>query len=224
MDLLTVAIFFAIAAGGYVAADSFARSRARRAPAGPAGEPTLDVAMLEIAMPSTRLAALRAGLEGASPYARPPGELGKLLRALREEEAHWTHVGVRSFPLGAADAAHDRFTALVREARARGTLDADPAEGAERGYRTAGSELPGPSLSLVTIVALATREIPEAPPASRPAATILLGALERIASAHPDTLMATDVVWLPERTIDGLTQSELEGTAARLVAVASAQR
>lgn len=213
MDLFSVAVLVAFVAAGYVAFDSATRRLARRRPAG-TEHPPLDVAMLDLAMPAARLSALRASLEHGEPGELFAERLGRLCEALRDAEADWTHVGIRSFPAGEAEGVHDRYTALVREARAREELAADT-EAPVGDYRSHEPRASEAALAVVTLVALATLELPETPPASRASARALLDALSRAAPA----LVTGEIVWLPERTIDGLRAAELAGKAPRLVAL-----
>lgn len=213
MELLAVAVAFALVVGAALGAAS---ARGRRALARGDAERSLDLALVEIAMPAARLSALRRALEAGD----HPGELythrlARLLAALGDAPDAWTHVGVRSFPAGPAEGVHDRYTALVREVHAR--EGADVARGAAPGgYRGGGVGAGEPVLALVTIVVLATLELPEMPPARRDVAREMLDLLARAAASA----VTAEIVWLPERTIDGVSLDELLARAPRLVALA----
>lgn len=164
-------------------------------------------------MAARSLAALRADLPERD---RPVDQLPALLDALGGASEAWTHVGVRSFPVGDGNLEEDRYRALVREAQSRESLEPNVPFDDDGAYRD-GARRPDDGaaapVALVSIVLLVATQMPETGSASLETGLDLLRSMSH-ACSHT---LGCEIVWMPVlRTRDGMPRAELEARAPRL--------
>ena len=164
-------------------------------------------------MAARSLAALRANLPERH---RPIDQLAALLDALSGARDAWTHVGVRSFPVGEGNLAEDRYRALLREAQSRESLEPSVPFDDDGAYRDGARRPDGGStatVALVSIVLMVTAEVPETGSASLETG---LGLLRSMNTVRGHTL-GCEIVWMPVlHTAAGMPRAELEARAPRL--------
>jgi uncharacterized membrane protein len=148
-----------------------------------------------------------------------PGEslfclLQRVADVLRDNEDAWTHVAASSQRVGSPEDAEIVFNRLSWEEREKLTLETSVS--AQDGDR---QQLTEPSTYLVVSLLLITAD-------DQPlfgemySASVLRDVLQELVIMPDRTLLALDILWNPQNSLDRLTEVELTTHYAELVAIA----